>query len=57
MRGSFAGEGRRRGKSLGLLGGVVKRVDLETLRLFSEGELPGVSMLYRNLCETLTIAG
>lgn len=42
MRGSLAGDGRARGLSLGLEGGVAKWVSFECLRLFSEGELGGV---------------
>ena len=42
MRGSLVGEGRARGLSLGLEGGVVKCAFLEGLRFFSEGELGGV---------------
>ena len=43
IRGSFEGEGSRRGASFGLEGGVVKMGSLIGLRLFSEGELWCVS--------------
>lgn len=39
IRGSLAGDGRMRGWSLGLPGGVVNRVSFVTFRLFSDGEL------------------
>ena len=55
--GSLVGEGRARGLSLGLVGGVVKRIPFETLRLFSEGELTELVCELRGFEDKLTSAG
>ena len=51
------GDARVWGLSLELLGGVVKRVSSETLRLFSEGELMGYYYYFTDMWMKLTIEG
>jgi hypothetical protein len=57
IRGSLVGEGRARGLSLGLVGGVVKRISFETLRLFSVGELSVLVCELRGVEDRLTSVG
>ena len=57
IRGSLEGDARVWGLSLGLLGGVVKRVSSETLRLFSEGELMGYYYYFTDMWMKLTTEG